>query len=438
MNRDIALEASLAVAVGLLIVTWAAFRSTGAPTAGAMRRGGMAVVLVYAVLAVPLLASSGLALAGLAVLVVVIALAFAAGVVALRRSIGDDGRPRPETAGERYARCAVSVGMTAVLLIAAAQTLSLLSRLDPRIIVLALTVVAGWLVVAQGLAATHRIGSTAMWFMIVPVVASLALGFYLGGPGVVADPIRLVDGVSAASAVGLAVVLVVLGWADGALRTSALLGSWSRPRVLGGALGVVILIVLGLLMLLGGAILVPSMEFFTVPANLDMLPGLAGVVLAVLTVVFTALIAHTLSAAAGAVGVTSPADAPAADDDRQPDSALALPAEWVLGAAIVAAALALIDVGAPVLLLCTALVAAAVTGAQLAGPRIGAPGVTVGIAVAVVAAIVLAATGQREIGWWTSLAIVVTAAAAFAAARLTAPAASDPETVSGQAPRTAG
>ncbi|AVL99313.1 hypothetical protein C6V83_02380 [Gordonia iterans] len=86
MNRDIALEASLALALAFLIVTWAAFRSPRPPGPGAMRRGGIAAVLVYAVLAVPVLASSGLALAGLLVLLVVMGLAFLAAVFALDRS----------------------------------------------------------------------------------------------------------------------------------------------------------------------------------------------------------------------------------------------------------------------------------------------------------------------------------------------------------------
>lgn len=294
MNRDIALEASLALALAFLIVTWAAFRSPRPPGPGAMRRGGIAAVLVYAVLAVPVLASSGLALAGLLVLLVVMGLAFLAAVFALDRSRTAAGAAAPESAVERSVRFAVSTGITAVLLISAGQTLSLLSRLDPRIIVLAITVVAGYLVYAQQLAATHRIGSTAMWFMIVPVVLSLAVGFYLGGLGVLASPVRLVDGLSASAGVGIAVVMIVIGWADNTLRTSALVGRWSRPRTLGGALLIVALIVIGVMMLLGGAVLVPSMEFFTIPANLDMLPGLAGLMLMILTILFTALVAHAL------------------------------------------------------------------------------------------------------------------------------------------------
>ncbi|AVL99312.1 hypothetical protein C6V83_02375 [Gordonia iterans] len=317
-------------------------------------------------------------------------------------------------------RFAVSTGITAVLLISAGQTLSLLSRLDPRIIVLAITVVAGYLVYAQQLAATHRIGSTAMWFMIVPVVLSLAVGFYLGGPGVVASPVRLVDGLSASAGVGIAVVMIVIGWADNTLRTSALVGRWSRPRTLGGAVIIVALIVIGMMMLLGGAVLVPSMEFFTIPANLDMLPGLAGLMLMIHTILFTAFVAHALSGAAraGLPVDPGPADPVSADDEPNsesgaPPSEFAVAPSWLTAAAVVAAALALFDVGAPVLLLLVALVAAALMGAQLAGSG-GDLGIAAGIVVAVVAAIVLLATGVAALGWWTSLAIVVTASVAYA------------------------
>lgn len=417
MNRDIALEASIAVAVGLLVVTWAAFRSTNPPTPGAMRRGAMAATLTYAVLAVPILATAGLTLIGLIVLLIATALAVTAGTYSLHRSHTNDGAVSfetvaPESAPERYARGAVSVGVAAVLLIAAGQTLSLLSRLDPRIIVLAIAVVAAWIVYAQGLAATHRVGSVTMWLMIIPIVLCLALGVYLGSPGVIITPIRDVDGVTAAAGIGIVVLLIVIGWADNTLRTSALIGRWSRGRTLAGPLIVVLLIVIGLLMLLGGAILVPSMEFFTVPANLDMLPGLAGVALAIVTILFTALVAHAFSGAARA-GIT--------ETSAERDDEFAVAPAWVLGAAIVAAVLALLDPGAGVLLLLTALVAAALMGTQLAEPA-GSPGKTAGIATGIatgiIAAIALFLTDQTGIGWWTSLAVVVTAVVAFAAAKI--------------------
>ncbi|GAA3966221.1 hypothetical protein [Gordonia caeni] len=415
MNRDITLEASLAIAVGLLIVTWAAFRSTDPPAPGALRRGGMAATLTYAVLAVPVLVTRGLTLIGLIVLLVATALAFTASTYSLHRSQTGDGAAPPETAPERYARCAVSIGVAAVLLIAAGQTLSLLSSLDPRVIVLAVAVVAAWIAYAQGLAATHRVGSVTMWLMFIPIVLCLALGIYLGSPGVIITPIRDVDGVTAATGVGIVVLLIVIGWADNTLRNSALIGHWSRWRTLAGPLIVAALIVIGLLMLLGGSILVPSMEFFTVPANLDMLPGLAGGALAILTVLFTALVAHAFSGAARA-GIT-------ATPGEQNDEFAVAPA-WLLGAAITAAVLALLDPGAGLLLLLTALVAAALMGTQLAA-QTGGPGRAVGLAIGVVAGvivvIVLFLTGQTGIGWWTSLAVVVTAVVAFMAATIVGP-----------------
>lgn len=403
MNRDIALEASLAVAVGLLIVVWAGFRSSNAPRPGAMRRGGIAAVLTYGVLAVPVFATSGLTLVGLAVLLVVMALAFTASRLSLSRSRGGD-RSGPESGAERYAGAAVAVGITAVLLISAGQTLSLLSRLDPRVIVVAIALVAALLAGAQGVAGTHRIGSTALWFVCVLVVAALAIGFYLGTPDVVIDPIRLVDGVSVGAAIAIGLVLLAIGWADTTMRASALAGRWSPARTLGGALVIVALIVLGLLMLLGGGILVPSMEFFTIPANIDMIPGAAGVVLVILTVVFTALVAL---AVAGPARVVTPPIPDAVDDDPAPG--------WVVAVATLAGLLALVDVGAPLLLLLTGLVAAALMGSQLFDDR-GGWGLVAGLVAAVIAAVVLLATGQTELGWPTSLALVATGAVAAVAA----------------------
>lgn len=48
MNREILLEASIAVTVGLLVATLAAYRSQQAPKPAVMRRGAMAALLVYA------------------------------------------------------------------------------------------------------------------------------------------------------------------------------------------------------------------------------------------------------------------------------------------------------------------------------------------------------------------------------------------------------
>lgn len=394
MNHHIPVEASLGLAIGFLVVTWAAFRSSDAPKPGAMSRGGMVAVLVYAVLAVPVFATSGLTLLGLVVLLVVIALAFAANTLSRDRAVQDS----PGTL-ERFTRTAVSIGIAAVLLVSAAQTISLVGRLDPRIVVVTVAAVAAYLVFAQGLAATHRIGSTTMWFMIVPVVVALFLGLFLGGADVLVPPLRPVAGISAASAVGIALALIAIGWADNTLRGSARVGSWSPVRTLLGPLVVVALIVVGLLMFLGGGVLVPSLEFFTVPANLDKVPGVAGAALLFLTVLFTGLTAHALSGTA----------------TGEPDSQLSKTTTTTLWAAIIAAVLALVGLGAPMLLLLTSLVAAALLGAQAAG-RHADRGLAVGLVVALFALTALLVTGETTVGWWTGLAVLVTAVAAWAAA----------------------
>jgi len=378
MNREFLLEAVLGITLGLLIAVLAVYRTAKAPKPGALRRGGMIAVLVYAVLGSSVIVRTGMTWLGLLVLLVLVCLPVAALLV---------GRQRPAPEGEVavWVRRGVSVGLTAAMLIAAGQTISLVSLVDPRVLVVVIAVMTGLLVAAQGLAASGRVGSLAMWLLIVPVLISLALGILLGKAGQAVDRIIEVDGLSLWTAISLGLAFLALGRADAGLASSRDGGKWSPLRLLAGVFGVVILISFGLLMFFGGAILSPSMQFFVVPANIDAVPGLAGLLLVILTVLFTALVASPMN------GLHTQG----ADGWR-----------WVARGATLAVVLALLDPGMDVVVIATSLLAAAFALAR------SARGVMLGLVVAVAALIALVATTNTTFGWPSALALLVVAGVA--------------------------
>lgn len=393
MNNEVLLPAVLGITFGLLLVAVAAYRSANAPRDGARHRAAATALLLYAVLAVPFFTRGGMTLLWLLVLLVVVVLTLVAASLSARREVA-------LTAGQRAVSAAVGIALAALLLISAAQTISLLTRVDPRALVVVLSVVTGLVAGLQGLAAAGRLGSTAIWLLLFPVAVSLALGFLLGGFGEVASPIVPVDGPSVMVIAGLACALFVIAWADPGL------GALSRPFagqrrsvtvILVAALGVVVLIALGQLMFLGGSVLAPSMQFFVVPSNLDIVPALIAVVLTVLTMVFAALVTISLA------GVGALADGGKA-------------ARWVLVATVIAALLALVDPGAERIIISASLIAAAYLGAHLSGSR-SDRGLWAGVAAAVVGTVLLAVLGQLEFGLVSILVLAAVAVVAALVAR---------------------
>ena len=126
------------------------------------------------------------------------------------------------------------------------------------------------------------------------------------------------------------------------------------------------------------------MQFFVVPANIDALPGLAGTLIAVLTVLFTALVASTLT------GI------------RRLDGGI----RWLVICGIAAVVLALIDPGLDWVVIATSLVAAALLGSR------GERGTQIGLAAAIIGIATLTWTGHMTFGWQSALAAGVVAAVA--------------------------
>lgn len=377
MNREFLLEAVLGITIGLLLAVVAMYRTSKPPSAGVLRRAGMVGVLVYALVAAQALVQSGMTWIGVLFLLVLLAATVGASVA---------GRSRSSTGpSSDWTRRLVGVGLTTAMLIAAGQTLSMVGLVDPRVVVLVIAVMAALFVARAELASSSRVGSLAMWLMVVPVVIALALGVLLGDPGQAVSPIIEVQGLEWATALGLLVSFTALGWSDPGMR-SRLEGHAGVPiRMLVGVGLVVLLICGGLLMFFGGAILAPSMQFFVVPANIDALPGLAGVLIAVVTVLFIALTTATMSGIADGT------------------------VKWLAIGAAASTVLALIDPGLDRVVIATSLVAAVLVGSR------GERGTRLGLAAALIGIVTLTVTGQLTFGWPAALAAVVVAAIAAVA-----------------------
>ncbi|MBK6762815.1 MAG: hypothetical protein IPG68_05840 [Micrococcales bacterium] len=376
MNREFLPEAVLGITVGLLLAVVAVYRTTRPPSSGVLRRAGMIGLLVYALIAAQALVRQGMTWIGLLFLLVLLGVAAFAALAGRSRSVAG---PTAD-----WTRRLIGVGLTAAMLIAAGQTLSMVGIVDPRVVVVVIAGLAGLLVAQEALVARGRVGSLAMWLMIVPVLISLALGVLLGDPGQAVSPIIEVTGVQWASALGLIVAFLVLGWSDPGMAAAGGDSTGVPARMLVGVGLVVLLICTGLLMFFGGAVMAPSMQFFVVPANIDALPGLAGTLIAVLTVLFTALVASTLT------GI------------RRLDGGI----RWLVICGIAAVVLALIDPGLDWVVIATSLVAAALLGSR------GERGTQIGLAAAIIGVATLTWTGHMTFGWQSALAAGVVAAVA--------------------------
>ncbi len=372
MNREFLLEAALGITAGLLLAVLAVYRTTRPPTPGVMRRAGMVGLLLYALIAAQVLVRQGMTWLGVLLLLVLIGVAQAG-------ALGGRGR----TSGPAAARIRqlVGVGLMAAMLIAAGQTLSMIGIVDPRVVVVVVAVVTALLVAREELAASGRIGSLAVWLLVIPVLISLALGLLLGDPGQATGPIIDVTGVQWATALGLVVAFIVLGRADPGLRAITDDQAGVPARMLVGVGLVVLLICVGLLMFFGGAIVAPSMQFFVVPANIDALPGLAGALIAVLTLLFAGLVSVTLGGVRSLGGGT----------------------RWMALAAGAAVVVALVDPGLDWVVVATSLVAAGLVAAR------SDRGAVVGLGAAVLAIVVLTVTGTMEVGWQSALATALVA-----------------------------
>lgn len=417
MNREIVLEATLGITVGLIVAAIAVFRSKRVPGAGAFRRAAMLGILTYAVIAAPIFTPPGMSVLGMIALLVVVGLALAGSLLAPQLVA-------PQPVAQRGVQGLVGTGVAAILLIAAGQTLALLSRLDPRVIVVVVAVTAALLVAGQGLVASSRISSVAMWLLIVPILIALALGFLLGNVSVLASPSRIGDGTPWVAILAVALLIFALGWVDNSLLAGRRAGKWSPLRVLVWVMVVLVLVLVGLLMFFGGVMFAPSMEFFVVPANIDALPGLAGVLLAIVTVLFAALVASALTGVGG-LGLDRQSESAPAEASAGPtvgDSTVAAEPNvtvrpiWVWGSAAIAVIVALIDPGSQAILIAVGLLAAGLVGAQLGGGD-AARGAITGLVATLVGVVVLVVIGRLELGWASIIVAVAVALVGFLVSR---------------------
>ncbi len=403
MNREFLAEAALGVTAGLLITVLLAYRSGRAPRPGALRHGAMLGTLVYVVIALPVVVHRGMTAVGLIGILVVAILP----VVGMRLATGRaSGGAADEGSLVPWVRRLVGVGLATAVLVAGAQVISLLGRVDPRVFAVVLGVVAAVLVVGGGFAASGRAGTVGLCAGGLLALIAMAIGLFAGDVTPVFRPLVLVDGPSLAQWIALALAMLMLGWADPGMRALGRGPAWSSALVLGIPLLIVALIGLGLLMFYSGAVISPSMPGYTLLGNLDIIVGPAGLFLALLTMLFVAGLAHTVSG----IGA-EPSDA-APDYDGGPLVSARVAA---LGA-LVAVVITLFGPHVESVALAASLAAAALAGSQLRGGR-SDRGLTAGLVAGVVGVIaIIVVTDELRFGWGSIIATIAVLVVSYASA----------------------
>lgn len=311
-------------------------------------RPAAAFGLTYLLLLLPILSPSGLTLVPWLLLSLLVG-----GAVAVAWFVGRrEGRWRSHLPTARTldtTSALVSVGLGAVLLVAAAESLSLVGRVHPVAVTVALGVVAVCVALAAGARGAARVAGWVVGVLAVVAVLLLAVGAYLGRPGDLVDPVTSVPGLPLLGVVAVVLAVPVLAAVDPALR-----GAVSRltPSRLTWAcvLAVAITVVagVGLLLVFGGVVVAPSLTFFTVPANAAMIPSALVVTMAVTALwIATAVTALLVGGAAAAARM-----------NRGVDDAAGLDWRWAVGLGAGAVVIAVLPVPSVVVFGATAVVAA--------------------------------------------------------------------------------
>jgi hypothetical protein len=388
MNREFLLEAVIGITLGLLLVALVAITAPAQPGAGVWRRGVAAAGLIPATLAVPLAVERGVDLLGVVLLILVVAGALLAAHLQASRVGASAGPSSPVVVALRVA---VATGVTVMLVTAAAQTLSIVARVEWRVVAISIAAVAALVVLAAGRVGAARSGGWAIGLLLVLAVLVLAIGAFLGSPaGALGSTVEVEGlGVGQWAALALAVILTA-AMSPGTRGMARRAGS---PGVVRGILlvsGTLLLAGFGLLMLFDGSIVGPSLQLSTLPANIDAVPGPMLVVLATLTVVFTASCALTLAG-------LDPHEASGDDADHTAMSASG--SIMVAAVALAGVLIALTGPGVERALIMTGVLAAVGVALDRGGSTVSVPAAVVGLAVGLLCVVALVATDQLALGW---------------------------------------
>lgn len=420
MNRPFLLEVVLGVTLAVFLAAALASTATGrgAPWP---RRGLVVSALVYAVLLVPLAFDAGVTLPILLGVLVLLLLPLVGSVLAGRVALR---RPTPQHPAVTSVRAGVAVGLLTIVLTSVGQGLGLASRLDPRVLVLAVALTGAVVAIVNGVLGVSRVGTWAAAVFPVGLALVIAVAVLVGSPQYLLEPTVEVPGPGVGEWFAWAVAMVVLGWADPALRRTNTGLPLAALRAGVGLLLVTGVFGLALLVFLGGSAQGPSLALFTLPANLDVVPGPM-----LLLATGSLLLAIAMAASSlWAVGSRAPVEHPAAPsrasaptDGSGPTAALGdldplRPARSrVVVVIALASVLALVGVGVAPVAAVTGLTAAAVVGCELAQtpPRRAVAGLVAGLASALVAAVLLLALDELRLGLaWAVATLVVGAIAA--------------------------
>jgi hypothetical protein len=221
-------------------------------------------------------------------------------------------------------------------------------------------------------------------------VIVVALALFLGTLSDLASPVVSGPGIPAAGLLFLAGGALVIGLNDPATRVFASAAS-SRSRVVGMivAAGLVGVLLAAIALFFGGSFFAPSLQFFVLPANFDLIPGGLFVAMLVISLIMAAPIGNLVATLA-----------------TDPDGG-ARTLWWpAAGAVAIAAAIAALTPGSERTAAVVALLTAAPAGALVRGRDPSRA--LIGLAVAAVLIIALILTGNLGFGWPALLGLIAT------------------------------
>lgn len=252
---------------------------------------------------------------------------------------------RPATTGLSLALSGlIALGLGAIVLLWASHLIQAFSYLDGFWTRVVLVLAAA--VYAIGSGAALGLSRTILALMIVGAVGMFAIGFVGGDASGLTDPQVPVPALTPSTAILYAIGTVLIGAGYPVLRMA---GDHNRARVWTSAVVVTLVVLvtlLGMLMLYGGAFQLPSLVLNVLPVYTPELVG--SVICGLLTIVAVVVVGGAINAAAQQVARVQPAWYTDSEDHRGPRRIIAFAmaglvlilAEWAPDVGLVVAMLA--------------------------------------------------------------------------------------------------
>ena len=294
----------IAIVLGIVATAVALIGLLGRAASGQAR---VSQLIVYALplglVAYGYAASVGITLGWALVAAVSAVLAILAGGLLGHQPAVSDQQTRPGAAGLNLV-CSglISLGLGAITILWASHMIAAFSYLDRTVVGIVLTLAA--LAFSVGGRSVVGLSRAVVVVLIIGAVGMLGVGYLLGDPSGLGDPVVPVPALSATDAILFAIGVIIIGAGYPVMRSA---GANNRGRVIVAAIAVALIslvTVVGMLILYGGAFNLPSLVMNVLPVYTP--DEIGAVVSALLALISTVIAGATIHTAAKYVGIVHP------------------------------------------------------------------------------------------------------------------------------------